>query len=98
MISSALPDLEEESWWSGGSGMLPRGSFQFCHVGWELKPAGLLLVGLVVEYVEGLNTSSEPRESFVNGGIRVVGLSDSSSISEAKLSDLLKYIRAWFFT
>lgn len=82
MISSALPDLEE-SWRSGGSGMLPRGSFQFCHVGWELKPAGLLLllVGLVVEWVEGLNTSSEPRESLVNGGIRVVGLSDSSSIS-----------------
>lgn len=80
MISSALPDLEE-SWRSGGSGMLPRGSFQLCHVGWELKPAGLFLVGLVVEWVEGLNTSSEPRESLVNGGIRVVGLSDSSSIS-----------------
>lgn len=35
-----------------------------------------------MEWVEGLNTSSEPRESLVNGGIRVVGLSDSSSISQ----------------
>lgn len=29
-----------------------------------------------------MNTSSEPRESLVNGGVRLVGLSDSSSISE----------------
>ena len=43
VISSALPDLVEEGWCSGGSG-LPRGSVQFFHVGWDWKPG---LVGLV---------------------------------------------------
>ena len=33
----------------------------------------------------GLNTSSEPRESLGNGGIRVDGISDSSSIDLCKL-------------
>lgn len=70
VISSVRPpDFWGESFGGSGSG-LARGSTQLCHVGWERK-AGL--VGLV-EYVDGLNTSSEPRESLGKGGSRAACL------------------------
>lgn len=66
----------------GGSGSgLPRESTQFCHVDGERN------TGLVdrVECVEGLNTSSDPRESLGNGGIRADDFGDFGDLSDCSI-------------
>lgn len=84
MDPSSRPDLEAGL--GGGScfGLgLSRGSIQVFHVGvWEVRKGGGLAGRVEEEKVEGLKTSSEPRESLGSGGMTEAGVSDcSSSIS-----------------